>query len=72
MTIKCENWHSCDEIPEDGQICLLRLDDGDVAAAAYCEDENNFYVNFGGCGFVTVWDIVTGWAAIEDCKWSEE
>lgn len=71
MIIKCENWHTPDEIPEDGQICLLRLDDDSVTVSAYYEEENNFYVNYGGCGFITDWAIVKAWVDIEECKWCE-
>jgi len=72
MKVDCKNWHSPNEIPKDGSICILRLDGDDVMVSAYDEGEKSFYVNFGGCGFVTEWDIVKGWACLEDCIFIEE
>lgn len=72
MKIECLNWHTDSEKPDDATICILRLDNNDILISAYDEESDSFYVNFGGCGFVTEWDIVKGWAVLEDCRYIEE
>ncbi len=72
MKIDCLNWHNAEEKPDDGEICILMLDDSDIMVSAYDEESDSFYVNFGGCGFVTEWDIVKGWSVLDDCRFIEE
>lgn len=72
MKIECKSWHKPTDKPEDAAICILRLDGDDILISAYDEESDSFYVNFGGCGFVTDWEIVKGWVRLEDCRFIEE